>query len=151
MLVCPAARTSGDVPPPTVVRTEPGVEQVLDADDVAGFEEYLVVRTPQTARRYRDRVLPGTRLVDEQGLARVLARWPLTDAPGPDDPQPYPALVLAGRQDASVGWSDAAALLEVYPHGTLTVLDGAGHALLHEHPDVVAALLRHWFASVTDG
>lgn len=149
VLVCPAAPSAGDVPPHAAVRTDPGVEDVLAPADVAGFEEYLVVRTPQTARRYRDRVLPGTRLADEPALRRILAGWELRDVPGPGDPQRYPALIVAGRQDASVGWSDAAALLAVYPHATLTVLEGAGHALLHEHPDVVAALLRHWFAGLT--
>jgi len=147
-LVCPARRTARDVPPPTVVRDDADARDVLDPADVAGFEEYLVVRTARTARCYRDLVVPGAGLTDEDAFLRVYESWALRDAPGPDDPQPYPTIVLAGRQDSSVGWSDPATLVDVYPHGTLAVLDGAGHALLHEQPDVVAALLRHWLAGV---
>jgi pimeloyl-ACP methyl ester carboxylesterase len=32
-------------------------------------------------------------------------------------------------------------LVERYSHGTLAVIDGAGHALMHERPEILAALL----------
>ena len=147
-LVCPAARSARDVPAHRVLHDEPGAADVLDRVDVPGFEEYLVVRTARTAQAYRDHVLPGTRLCDEDGFGQVYGRWALRDAPDADAPQPYPTLILAGRHDASVGWADAVKLLDVYPRASLTVADGAGHALLHEQPDLVAALLRHWIAGL---
>jgi pimeloyl-ACP methyl ester carboxylesterase len=147
-LICPAATVSGDVPPHAAVRTDGVPAAVLDAGDVVGFEDYFVVRTPVTARRYRDRVVPGTHLVDEAALERIVGRWALTDEPTAEDPQTYPTLILAGRQDSSVGWAGAVDQLDVYPRATLAVLDGAGHALPHEQPETVAALLRHWLASV---
>jgi pimeloyl-ACP methyl ester carboxylesterase len=150
LLVCPAGRQAHDVPPPTVVRTDANATEVLDPGDVGGFEEYFVVRTSATARLYRERVLPGTALVDDSALERILARWALRDEPGADDPQDCPTLILAGRQDSSVGWADSAALLEVYPRATLAVVDGAGHALPHEQPQVVADLVRHWLARCAD-
>ena len=150
-LVCPARRTARDIPAATVVRDDPDARDVLDPTDVAGFEEYLVVRTARTARCYRDLVLPGARATDEEAFARVYGAWALRDVPGADDPQPYPTLVLAGRQDSSVGWSDAAGLADVYPRSSVAVLDGAGHALLHEQPEVVAALLRHWLGQAGVG
>jgi hypothetical protein len=42
----------------------------LEPAQRTGFDEYFVVRTAATARRYRDHVVPGTRLVDEAGI------WP---------------------------------------------------------------------------
>ncbi len=145
-LICPAGRASRDVPPHAVVRTEGDPAAVLDPGDVPGFEEYVVLRTPQTAQRYRDRVVPGTRLEDEAAVGRILGRWALRDEPGAAGPQAYPTVILAGRQDSSVGWAAAADLLHLYPRATLAVVDAAGHALPHEQPQVVAALLRHWLA-----
>jgi pimeloyl-ACP methyl ester carboxylesterase len=149
-LFCPTAAASRDVPPHAPVRTEGDPAGELAPDDVAGYEEYVVVRTPLTARRYRDRVVPGTRLVDEAALERIFDRWVLRDTPDHGDRQPYPTLILAGRQDSAVGWAGAADLLDVYPRATFAVIDGAGHGLLHEQPELVTALLQHWLATVAD-
>ena len=151
-LLCPAGRASRDVPEHAVVRSEAIPPGLLADDDVAGFEQYLVVRTPETARRYRDRVLPGTRAQDEAALGRILGGgWTLRHEPGTDGEHPYPTLVVAGRQDSSVGWAAAADLLALYPRATLAVVDGAGHALPHERPDVLAALLRDWLDRCREG
>jgi pimeloyl-ACP methyl ester carboxylesterase len=56
----------------------------------------------------------------------------------------WATLIVAGRRDSVVGYTDATALLERYPHATLAVIDGAGHALLHERPELLAPLLGDW-------
>ena len=43
-----------------------------------------------------------------------------------------------------VGYTDAIDLLPRYPHATLAVIDDAGHALMHERSDVLAAFFRDW-------
>jgi pimeloyl-ACP methyl ester carboxylesterase len=53
-------------------------------------------------------------------------------------------LVVAGRHDSFVGYADAVGLLERYPHGTLAVIEDAGHALMHERPELLAALVGDW-------
>ena len=35
-------------------------------------------------------------------------------------------------------------LLEPYPQSTLAVIEDAGHALMHERPELFAALLVDW-------
>jgi pimeloyl-ACP methyl ester carboxylesterase len=35
-------------------------------------------------------------------------------------------------------------LLDRYPHATLAVIEDAGHALMHERPELLAAFLRDW-------
>jgi pimeloyl-ACP methyl ester carboxylesterase len=149
-LVCPAGRTARDVPAHTLVHADGDPAEVLDPGDLAGFEEYFVVRTPVTARHYRDRVVPGAELVDVAALERIFDRWVLRDEPGAGERHTYPTLILAGRQDSSVGWAAAADLLNVYPRASFAVVDGAGHALLHERPEVVTALLHHWLARCDD-
>ena len=49
-LIRPVGRASRDVPPHTVLRTTVAPAEILEPDDVAGSEEYFVIRTPQTAR-----------------------------------------------------------------------------------------------------
>ncbi|NTW42294.1 MAG: alpha/beta hydrolase [Cellulomonadaceae bacterium] len=149
-LLCPAGSALRDVPPHSAVRTWGDPAEVLEPGDLAGFEEYFVIRDPETARSYRDRVIPGIALVDGAALERIFSRWVLRDAPGAGDPQAYPTVILAGRQDSAVGWAGAADLMEVYPRASLAVVDGAGHALLHEQPEVVAGFLHHWLARCRD-
>lgn len=140
-LVCPAAERSRDVPGHEVVREDPAAYDELEPALRDGFDEYFVVRTAATARRYRDHVVPGTTLVDEAALGRIFSGWGVDVG---SLPLTAPTLVIAGRRDSVVGHADATALLERYPRATLAVLDDAGHALLHERPGPVAALLGDW-------
>lgn len=140
-LVCPVAERSGSVPEHEVVRQDDDAYDELETAQRAGFEEYFVVRSRVTARRYRDRVVPGTTLVDEAALQRIFAGWPVDVGSSAFS---APTLIVAGRQDAVVGYADATALLDRYPHASLAVIEGAGHAVLHERPEILAALLGEW-------
>jgi pimeloyl-ACP methyl ester carboxylesterase len=48
--------------------------------------------------------------------------------------------------DSTVGYAAAADRLDLYPHASLAVIDDAGHALPHEQPDLLRALLLDWLA-----
>ena len=140
-LICPVAERSRNVPTHEVVRRDGDAYDELEPGQREGFDEYFVVRTRTTARRYRDHVVPGTVLVDEKALERIFAGWFLTIGS-----QEFfaPTLIVAGRRDSAVGYTDAIGLLEHYPHATAAVIDDAGHALLHEQPELLAALVGNW-------
>jgi pimeloyl-ACP methyl ester carboxylesterase len=140
-LLCPVAAKTGKVPDHTVVRQDADAHDELEPAQRAGFDEYFVVRTAATARRYRDQVLPGTALVDEDALGRIVAQWTVSVGSSTFD---APTLVVAGRRDSVVGYTDALGLLDSYPQATLAVIENAGHALIHEQPELLAALLRDW-------
>jgi pimeloyl-ACP methyl ester carboxylesterase len=140
-LVCPIAERSTGVPEHHVVGETAAAYDELDPSQRAGFEGYFVVRTPATARRYRDHVVPGTTLADETALGRIFAEWTVDVGSGAF---PLPTLIVAGRHDSVVGYADAAGLLERYPRATLAVIEDAGHALMHERPDLLAALVGDW-------
>jgi pimeloyl-ACP methyl ester carboxylesterase len=140
-LLCPMVEDSSDVPPHEVVRQDADAYDELEPAHRAGFDEYFVVRTRATARRYRDHVVPGTELVDQAALGRIFARWPIDVG---KEVSTVPTLIVAGRRDSVVGYAGATSLLERYPHATLAVIEDAGHALMHERPDLFAALLRDW-------
>ena len=61
---------------------------------------------------------------------------------------PGPTVVVAGRLDSTVGYAAAADLVDHYPHASLAVLDDAGHALPHEQPELLRALIVEWLTRV---
>lgn len=140
-LLCPIAEGSRNVPAHEVVCQAADAYDELEPAQRAGFDEYFVVRTPATARRYRDYVVPGTTLVDQAALERIFAGWAIDVGSGTFA---APTLIVAGRRDSAVGYVEAAGLLERYPHATLAVVDDAGHALMHERPELLATLLGEW-------
>ena len=140
-LFCPIGERTSDVPEHEVVRQDDDAHDELEPGQRAGFDEYFVVRTRATARRYRDHTSPGTTLVDQTGLGRIMSGWAVDVGSGPCR---VPTLIAAGRRDSVVGYADAVRLLDRYPHATLAVVDGAGHALPHERPEVLGPLLVDW-------
>lgn len=139
-LVCPLLPGLNDVPEHRVVA---GSGEIGDE----GFRSYFVIQTPEMLERYERFVAPAAALVDEEALHRIGERWMLTPDGAPAA-YPGPTLVVAGRLDSTVGFAAAADLVDNYPHASLAVLDDAGHALPHEQPDVLRALLAEWLTRV---
>ena len=96
--------------------------------------------------RYERHVRPAAALADQAALARIGERWQITGGPVPAFDGP--TLVVAGRLDSTVGYAAAADLVDTYPHVTVAVVDDAGHALPHEQPDLLRALVGEWLARV---
>lgn len=55
-----------------------------------------------------------------------------------------PTLIVAGRQDTTVGYRDAWDILESYPRATFAVIDRADHVWPVESPALLAALVDDW-------
>jgi pimeloyl-ACP methyl ester carboxylesterase len=135
-LVCPLLLETRDVPEhrPVVAADDLGDEE---------FRSYFVIQTPQMLERYQQYVVPGAALADHAALERIGERWELTDPPS-DGPDERPTLLVAGRRDSTVGYAATVDLLDHYPLATLAVVDGAGHALPHEQPGLLGALVEEW-------
>jgi len=138
-LVCPLLPAVRDVPEHRVAA---GSGEI--GDDV--FRGYFVVHTPEMLERYARYVAPAAALADQAALERIGARWAL--APDHAPAYPGPTVIVAGRLDSTVGYAAAADLVDRYPRASLAVLDDAGHALPHEQPDLLRALLSEWLARV---
>ncbi|MFD9725196.1 alpha/beta fold hydrolase [Streptomyces sp. NPDC059072] len=138
-LVCPLLPGLRDVPEHRVVA---GSGEL--GDEV--FRSYFVVQTPEMLERYERHVAPAAELVDQSALDRIGERWTL--APGPAAVYGGPTVIVAGRLDSTVGYAAATDLADHYPHASLAVLDDAGHALPHEQPELLRALLTEWLARV---
>jgi pimeloyl-ACP methyl ester carboxylesterase len=59
-----------------------------------------------------------------------------------------PTLIVAARQDITVGYRDAWDILESYPHATFAVLDRADHVWPIETPNLLVALVEDWLARI---
>lgn len=138
-LVCPLLPGLRDVPQHRVVA---GSGET--GDDV--FRSYFVMQTPEMLDRYERYVAPAAALVDEPALERIGERWALT--PGHAPVYAGPTVIVAGRLDSTVGYAAAADLVDHYPHASLAVVDDAGHALPHEQPALLRALLGEWLERV---
>jgi pimeloyl-ACP methyl ester carboxylesterase len=140
-LVCPLLPGPRAVPEHRVVA---GSGEL--GDDV--FRSYFVIQTPEMLERYERHVAPAAALVDRAALDRIGERWTLPPDHAPA--YPGPTVVVAGRLDSTVGYAAAADLLDQYPRASLAVLDDAGHALPHEQPQLLRALLAEWLVRVDD-
>lgn len=141
-LVCPLLEGLRDVPPHAAV-----VDENVDAEDA--YRSYFVVQTPATLRSYADHVAPGAAAADTAALERIGERWRLA-SDEPQRPYPRPVLVVVGRQDSAVGYAGQWDLMDAYPRATFAMLDRAGHALPHEQPELLGALIREWLRRVEE-
>ena len=140
-LLCPLLPGIHDVPEHEVVVGSGDL-----GDD--GFRDYFTVQTPAMLQRYETYVEPGGQLADQSALERIGERWQLTGRREDPAPHPFPTLLVTGRQDSTVGYARAWDLLDRYPRATYAVLDCAGHALPHEQPDLLRALVTEWLSRV---
>lgn len=140
-LLCPLLAGIHDVPRRDVV---------FGSGDVGSpdFRDYFTVQTAETLDRYERYVQPAAGLADEFALERIGERWDLATRPEDAAPHRCPTLLVTGRQDATVGYAGAWDLLERYPRATFAVLDRAGHALPHEQPELLRALVTEWLDRV---
>jgi pimeloyl-ACP methyl ester carboxylesterase len=138
-LVCPLLPGLREVPEHRVVV---GSGEIGDDD----FRRYFVIQSPEMLARYERHVRPAAALVDQTALERIGERWELARDQGPA--YAGPTLVVAGRLDSTVGYAAAADLVDLFPHASLAVVDDAGHALPHEQPELLRALVAEWLARV---
>ena len=55
-----------------------------------------------------------------------------------------PSAIITGRQDDSVGYKDMFKLLDNFPRAGFSILDGAGHNLQIEQPELFREYFRNW-------
>lgn len=142
-LVCPLLPGTRDVPEHRAVGSDDSGRGELGS---AEFRSYFVLHTPEMLDRYQRFVAPAAALVDQHALERISEHWTLPAV----DAATYlqPTVIVAGRLDSTVGYAAAVDLADQYPRATLAVIDDAGHALPHEQPELLRALITQWLARV---
>lgn len=125
-------------------------QPVLEAagDERAASEEVSVIQDAAAFTAFERYVLLGLRGAVPAVIDRIAADSALDVVPEERHPEPFtaPALHVFARQDDVVRYEDGLALRAHYSRGTFVVLDGAGHKVHLEQPDVTAALVSDWLA-----
>ena len=141
----PAADGSRELPAPVTIFPDSSI-----FDDLAPDEEWIPRALPVHERRMLDEIrahdMPAYRIADDGFLARLEGNYLLTGPAGrPGPPFERPSLILAGRQDARIGFRGAWGLVDELPRATFAVLDLAGHHLGRiERPELFRALVGDW-------
>lgn len=142
-------RSRRTLPAHEVLEEDPGFVAELDPADADDYLPLAVIRTRDNWERFRTAVLPGIRSSDPEAVAALAARYTLPELPDDRlDGFDGPVLIIAGRQDAVVGFEDQWRLAQRLPHATFALLDRAGHNIEVDAPDAVHALVRDWAAQV---
>jgi pimeloyl-ACP methyl ester carboxylesterase len=133
-----------ELPGPAEARIDDEAMAVLPEAFLAEFRQFIVLESAEVAAGIARYLLPGL-LGSDAAFAEELQT---SGYRLPDDQLPGvfagPTLILCGRHDAVVGYSQAVALEPMFPQATTAVLDGAGHIAGLERPAVVRALVEDW-------
>lgn len=147
-LICPLIPGAMNPEPHTVVHSDVDPAALLDPSDLDEYLGYFVVYTDETVQRFNAAVVPSMGRFDGDAVERIMSEWSLH--PDPDGTAfDAPTLIVTGRHDSVVGYREQGALVDRYPGASYVVLAGSGHALPHERPDLLAALIGDWLASST--
>ncbi len=138
------------LPHVTLVRDEKLVSE-LDQEEAEFFEEFAVVQSQELLESLRRDVFPAFEIADHGFLENMENSIDFSfDITAPPERFNKPALILLGRQDSGVPYSNAWQILENYPRATFAVLDRAGHALGVEQRQLFLALASEWLDRVEE-
>ncbi|KHD86248.1 alpha/beta fold hydrolase [Heyndrickxia ginsengihumi] len=119
----------------------------LSIEELAEFRNNQVILDEYNWLRYRNEILAGCKIADEQFLNNIKHNYAFSFK---IDQSTFnkPSLFLLGRQDSSVGYKDALSLINNYTRATFAVLDTAGHNLQIEQPQLFTSHINEWLDRV---
>lgn len=155
LLICPvmvADRKKRQLPPRTVFVRDEALLASIDPEDRKFFERMLILQDRKRWERFRQDILPGRRVEDVRFLKRLKEHGYECsfDVDRLEKPFDRPSLILAGRQDASVGFKDTLKLIDIYSRSTFAILDRAGHGLEVEQECLFDCLTCEWLDRVEE-
>ncbi len=153
LLICPLVVPDGEkrsLPERRIIVEDQTLMSEMDESDDDEFASTAVIQTRGNWDRFRDEILVALKVADTTYLERLRSQgYPFSfDVDSPREQYDKPVLIVAGRQDTSVGYRDAWSIIENYPRATLAVLDSAGHNLQIEQAQVFTALVSEWLDRV---
>lgn len=148
-----AEDTKRILPPQVTLVEDPQLFTELAPEEVEMLQ-MCVVQNQKTLDALRASSISASQEGDEQFQAKIRNNpanysfsFDVDNIPGPC---PAPTLVIAGRQDAVVGYRDAWKILDNYPRGSFIILDRAGHFLGIEQENLFHALANEWLDRVEE-
>ena len=154
-LLCPSITMDfkkRNIPSHIILKRDDELLSQLEPSDAEGFSSIQVIQSEEVWARYRDEILSGLKLADNNFLFNLQQNGYAFsfDVDRSDEKFNKPTLILVGRQDSSVGYKDAWSILDNYPRATFAVLDKAGHNLQIEQAEVFNSLVNEWLERVNE-
>ena len=138
-------RANRTLPNAVVFEQDHALLDSLSEFEREAFTAMTVVQNRANWERYRRYIIPGIQSVDSAASDRLDVSYALPTMP--EERTHHfrgETLIITGRQDAVVGFTDQWELAMRYEHASYSLLDRTGHNVQIERPDVVNALLHHW-------
>lgn len=153
LLICPSVtpdQSKRNIPPFTVMTKDTAFLSSLSDTERAAFTWINVVQTQKVWDKFKTDVYPAIMIYDKEFLEHRLEGAFSYEVDPLEKPFEKPCLILAGRQDSSVGYKDQFTLLEDYPHASFAILDRAGHNLQIEQEGLFSNLVSEWLDRVVE-
>jgi len=122
----------------------------IDKNNKEYFLNYAVRATSEVYDRYKKEILPGLVVGDQKFLEEYQKNGYALSFIERLNNFVYarPTCILTGRQDHCVGYKDAFDILKVFPRGTFSILDLAGHNLQIENKELFESHFIDWINRV---
>lgn len=146
LLVCPVVVAEPEkriLPDKQVILQDEELLNKLTSTEREAFCELAVIANEYTYKRFQEEIKPGLDIANYEFIERLQKNYSLT-MDFHRKKYEKPVLLLAGRQDISVGYQDIIEINDDYPRATLAVLDMAGHNLQIEQPELFESLVGEW-------
>jgi pimeloyl-ACP methyl ester carboxylesterase len=155
MIVADDARRA--LPEPTVLVEDEAFMTSLSQEDREAYSDVLVQKADfvEPLREYLGRYIWPAQARGDAAFCDAIRPDPKRYGLSfdvDDLPQPFmgPSLILAGRQDTTVGYRDAWSIVEGYPRATFVVLDRYGHSPALQQAGLFRMLVRDWLDRVEE-
>jgi pimeloyl-ACP methyl ester carboxylesterase len=149
LLICPLIvpdQEKRNLPLRKIIVEDRRLISEMNEADANEFSSMAVIQTRRNWERFRDEILVALKVADTPYLEQLRKNGYTFSFDFDSRREQYdkPVLMVAGRQDTSVGYKDAWNIIEDYPRATLAVLDSAGHNLQIEQAQLFTALVSEW-------
>jgi len=145
--------SGGKVPERRLVHKSKDFNSLENDADMNSFFEYAVIATPDIYNRYKNEILSGIKIADNDFLysGRFKGYSPDFEDMIQSVKFDKPACIVTGRQDHAAGYSYAYELLDRFPRATFAVLDCAGHNLQIDNELLFSQIIKDWIWRVELG
>lgn len=147
ILVCPLVypgSRKGNVEPLTVIEKDDAFLHTLTEEQYNSFTYMNVILTKPVWKLYSRDILPAIEEQNRHFLDEVLDGAFSFEVDNLSVPFINPCLILVGKQDTEVGYKDQFELMKNYPNATYLAINGAGHNLQIEKPELFVDIVSHF-------
>ena len=135
-----------DLPSKSIIFSEKITGSKDFEKEIEEFCEMAVIITNETWTNYKNNILPSIKSADKEFLTFYKENGYGFSFENDFKNLIYdkPSAIITGRQDDSVGYKDMLRLLENFPRAGFSIIDGAGHNLQIEQPELFREYFRNW-------